>query len=32
MVKFFVERIKSGKISIDAVPKRWRDAVLTEIS
>lgn len=32
MVKFYVERIKNGKMTLDEVPKRWRDAVLAEIS
>ena len=31
MVKFYVERIKNGKMTLDEVPKRWRDAVLAEI-
>jgi hypothetical protein len=27
MVKFYVDRIKAGKITIDQVPARWREAV-----
>lgn len=31
MVKFYVNRIKNGKMTIEAVPKRWRDAVAEEL-
>ena len=31
MVKFYVERIKNGKMTLDEVPKRWHDAVFVEI-
>ena len=27
MVKFYVDRIKAGKITLDQVPLRWREAV-----
>ena len=27
MVKFYVDRIKAGKITIEQVPARWREAV-----
>ena len=27
MVKVYVRRIKSGKMTIDDVPERWREAV-----
>ena len=27
MVKFYVDRIKAGKMTIDQVPERWREAV-----
>lgn len=27
MVKFYVNRIKSGKMTLDEVPERWREEV-----
>lgn len=27
MVRFYVDRIKAGKLTIDQVPLRWREAV-----
>ena len=27
MVKFYVDRIKAGKMTIEQVPARWREAV-----
>lgn len=27
MVKFYVDRIKAGKITLEQVPARWREAV-----
>ena len=27
MVKFYVDRIRKGKMTIDEVPVRWREAV-----
>lgn len=27
MVNFYVYRIKNGKMTLDEVPKKWRDAV-----
>lgn len=27
MVKFYVDRIKAGKMTIEQVPVRWREAV-----
>lgn len=27
MVKFYVNRIQNGKLTIDQVPNRWREAV-----
>lgn len=27
MVKFYVDRIKAGKLTLEQVPARWRDAV-----
>lgn len=27
MINFYVNRIKQGKITIDDVPERWREAV-----
>lgn len=29
MAKIYYLRIKAGKMTIDAVPERWRDAVQT---
>ena len=31
MVNFYVKRIKAGKITLDEVPKLWRDAVAKEL-
>ena len=31
MVKFYVNRIKAGKMEINDVPPRWRDAVAVEL-
>ena len=27
MVKFYVSRIRAGKMALEDVPERWRDAV-----
>ena len=27
MVKFYLHRIKSGKMTLDEVPKKWKEAV-----
>lgn len=27
MVKFYVDRIRAGKLTLDQVPARWREAV-----
>lgn len=27
MVKFYVDRIKAGKMTLEQVPARWREAV-----
>lgn len=32
MVKFWVNRIRTGKSIIDDVPKMWREAVLLEVN
>lgn len=32
MVKFYANRIKNGKMTIDQVPERWREAVETELN
>lgn len=32
MVKFYVDRIKAGKISLEQVPARWREAVREALS
>ena len=32
MVKIFVYQIKTGKMTIDDVPERWREAVGKELS
>jgi hypothetical protein len=31
MVKFYVNRIKHGLMTIDDVPERWREAVRKEL-
>ncbi len=31
MVRFYVLQVKMGKISIDDVPTKWRDAVRKEV-
>jgi hypothetical protein len=31
MINFYVNRIKMGKITIDDVPERWREAVREKI-
>lgn len=31
MVKFYVLRIRMGKMTIDGVPAKWRDAVKAEL-
>lgn len=31
MVNFYVYRIKTGKITIDDVPSRWKEAVLSAL-
>ena len=31
MVKFYVSRIKAGKMMLDQVPARWHDAVRKEL-
>jgi len=31
MVKIYVELIRKGKITIDEVPEKWREAVRKEI-
>lgn len=31
MVRFYVNRIKSGKMTLNDVPIRWRDAVRREM-
>lgn len=31
MVKFYVNRIRSGKMTVNNVPQRWRDAVRREM-
>lgn len=31
MVKFYVSRIKTGKMTLDQVPARWYDAVRNEL-
>lgn len=32
MVNFYVYRIKNGKMTLDEVPKKWRDAVEKKLS
>ena len=31
MIKFYVKRIKEGKMTIEEVPEKWRDAVREEL-
>ena len=31
MVKFYVNRIKNGKMTLDEVPPKWREAVRAEL-
>lgn len=31
MVKFYVNRIRNGRMTIEEVPDRWRDAVAEEL-
>jgi hypothetical protein len=31
MVKFYVDRIRKGKMTVDEVPARWREAVEREL-
>lgn len=31
MVKFYVARIKAGKMTLEEVPERWRDAVREQL-
>ena len=31
MVKLYVKRIKEGKMTIDDVPEKWREAVREEL-
>lgn len=32
MINFYVNRIKMGKITIDDVPERWREAVREKLN
>ena len=32
MVKFYVDRIKAGKMTLEQVPVRWREAVREALS
>lgn len=32
MVKFYVNRINNGKMTLDQVPQRWRAEVETELA
>lgn len=32
MVKLYVKKIRAGKMTIDEVPEKWRDAVREELS
>ena len=32
MVKFYVDRIKAGKLTLEQVPARWREAVEEALS
>lgn len=31
MVKFYVNRIKKGKMTLEEVPEKWREAVREEL-
>lgn len=31
VIKFYVERVRSGKCTLDDVPKKYRDAVKAEL-
>lgn len=31
MIKFYVDRINSGKMELDQVPAKWREAVAEEL-
>ena len=31
MIKFYVLRIKAGKMTLDDVPEKWREAVRAEL-
>lgn len=31
MVDFYIARIKAGKMTVDEVPPRWRDAVMERL-
>ena len=31
MIKFYVLRIKTGKMTLDDVPEKWREAVRAEL-
>lgn len=32
MVKFYVNRIKSGKMTLEDVPKKWKEKVEAELN
>lgn len=32
MIKFYVDRIRKGRMTIDQVPEKWRAAVQKELS
>lgn len=32
MIKFYVNRIKSGKMTLEDVPKKWKAAVEAELN
>lgn len=32
MVKLYVKKIRAGKMTIDEVPEKWRDAVREELA
>lgn len=32
MVNFYVDRIRKGKMTLEQVPKKWREAVYNELS
>ena len=31
IVRFYVERVRNGRMELSAVPKRWRDAVIAAL-